>query len=220
MPNSRPTSTMRIIDLDRVLDRAMQLVSDLSRHALSQGDKLLVADLCVAETHEADIPQIFAGRFLHHVQGLRPLHLKDELAAADLGDFGVVATFAELIIRPGNARPAGEQIIVVCQPHEYPFAHDLAGCVTKNDVLGLSDVELGEAVDGNRGKKFQRIAAFDVESWQAATSLRCRASPSRTCSRRSSRYIPTAQTSSRSGYRYSPCAPAARQAHGAIRLVV
>ncbi len=78
------------------------------------------------------------------------MHLKNELAAADLRDFRVVATFAELIIRPGNARPAGEQIIVVCQPHEHPFTHDLAGRVTKNDVLGLSDVELDEAVDGNR----------------------------------------------------------------------
>ena len=113
-----------------------------------------VADLRAAEPHEADVAQAFAGRLLHHEQRVRSLQLENELAAADLRHFGVVVAFAELVVGPSNAGTAGEEIILLGELHQHAFAHDLAGAVAEDDVLGLPDVELRKAVDRDAEKNF------------------------------------------------------------------
>ena len=161
MPIVAAVLHQRAEDLLRVLDRAVQFVADLAGHALAQRLEAHAADLRVAEPHEADVAQAFAGRLLHDEQRVRSLHLQDELARAELRRLGVVAALAELVVGPGDAGPAGEEVLLLGELHQHAFAHDLAGAVAEDDVLGLSDVELGEAVDRDRGEELQRVATFD-----------------------------------------------------------
>ena len=130
-------------------------------------------------------------------------------------DLRVVMALAELIVGPGDAGTAGEQVILFGELHQHAFAHDLAGVVAEDDVLGLPDIEFGETVDRDGGEEPQGVAALDAHLCRVVTSRRYRACPSTTCSRRSSRCIPTARSSRRTACRCAPCAQAAVRRRGA-----
>ncbi len=150
-------------DLLRMRDGAMQLVADLAGHALAQRIQPHAADPGLAEPHEADVAQALSGRLLHDEQRVRSLHLEDELPRTDLRDLAVVVALAELIVGPGHAGPAGEQVILLGALHQHALAHNLASVVAEDDVLGLSDIKPGQAVDGDPGEELERIAALDSQ---------------------------------------------------------
>src|SRR5262245_2716576 len=155
-----PMLQQRVEDLLGMFHRPVQLVADLACHALAQGLAPEVADPGVAKAHEADVAQALAGRLFHDEQGVRPLYLEDELAWPHLRRLRIVIAPAELVVRPGHARPTGKEKILLGGPHQHAFAHDLARAIAEDDVLGLTDVEPGEAVHGDGGKELERVAAL------------------------------------------------------------
>jgi hypothetical protein len=151
----------------RLVDRTVQLVADLARHALAQRLEPQVADTGVAEAHERDVAQAFAGRLLEHEQRIRPLQLQDELAVADLRRLGVEAAVAELVVGPGHAGPAGEEKVFLGEPHQHAFAHDLAGAVAQDDVASPVRPRTAQSCSRRHLRRISAPRARAPASWRA-----------------------------------------------------
>ena len=133
-----------VSDLLSELDRPLQFKTDLAGHPLPQCQHLDARDLDLPRMHELHVAQAFAGSLFQEVDRIWPGYLKVEQVVGLRSS--VVLSVTKVVVRPKTAA-AKQQEFLGTRSAQDAFVNDLAGIVGMNDVLRLTDVELGEAVD-------------------------------------------------------------------------
>ncbi len=149
----------RGIDLGRLPLRPLQLETDLARHALPQRAQPAAGNLDHLRMHELDVAHVASGRLLDRAESGRAGDLEHE-PVVRLGH-GIVAAVAQIIVRP-EAAAAEEHIFVVREAAQDAFMDDLAILVGVDEVLGLADREVREAVDRNVGQQSRGIGPVET----------------------------------------------------------
>jgi len=120
---------------------------------------------------EADIGSGLARHFLHGAKGMGALNLVAVSSAAALIDGGplvalsggLIAARLYVVFNPiQGGRTAHQVELVFVQVEENRIPNHIAVVIAGNKLLGLVDLEILKAIDGEIGKHFQCVGPLDI----------------------------------------------------------
>ena len=154
--------------------RSEQLVPGLASHAVPQGAHSLAGDGDVAHVEELELRRLAADHLLQHLHRVRALKLEAiRLAVERVGprrrtlverDLHVVAAGGRVELDPVEHRDAAHEIELVFSEVEQDHVADHVAVVAAGDeLLGLVDGEVGEAVDAQPCEQLHGVRSFNSQ---------------------------------------------------------
>jgi hypothetical protein len=121
---------------------------------------------------EPDIRRGFSRNLLHNPESLRALHLVSESLSVASIDSGPLVPFRGCLI-PASLQVILHPIVSGRTPHEVEFifveikenriTNHIAVMIARHKLLGLIDLEVLKAVDGEIGEQFESVGTLHIK---------------------------------------------------------